>query len=63
VRGDFLVSDRAALERLEQALVGCTPEHAGAVVRGISLPADLQDTLVSLLAEVADVEAPTPSGD
>jgi lipoate-protein ligase A len=52
IRGDFLVSDRAVLERLEQALAGRCPEEAQAVVLAAGLPPDVSATLVRLLSEV-----------
>jgi lipoate-protein ligase A len=52
IRGDFLVSDRAVLERLEQALAGRCPEEAQAVVLAAELPPDVSATLVRLLSEV-----------
>jgi len=60
VQGDFLVSDRAALERLERALAGCRPEEARAVVQAAGLPTDVRDSLVELLAEVGEEQAIGP---
>jgi lipoate-protein ligase A len=54
IRGDLLLSDGTALERLERDLAGCRLTDAPAVVRAAPLPADLQEALVALLAEVAD---------
>lgn len=56
IRGDFLVSDRAVLERLEQALAGRRLEEAQAVVEAVGLPPDVRETLVRLLAEVGQEE-------
>lgn len=52
ISGDFLLSDRALVERLEAALAGCRPQEAAAVVRASELPDDLQETLLGLLDEV-----------
>ena len=52
IQGDFLVSDRAELERLERALVGRRPEEAQTVVQDAPLPPDVMETLVKLLAEI-----------
>jgi len=57
IQGDFLVSDRGALERLEQALTGCRPKEAQSVVQAAELLPDLRETLVRLLAEVDQEEA------
>ena len=65
IRGDFLVSDRAVLERLEQALAGRRLEEAQAVVEAVGLPPDVRETLVRLLAEVGREEetlGPVESG-
>ena len=56
IRGDFLVSDRAVLERLEQALAGRRLEEAQAVVEAVGLSSDVRETLVRLLAEVGQEE-------
>ena len=53
VQGDFLVSDRAAIEHLEQALVDHRLEDAQAAVQASELPLDVKETLVRLLLEVA----------
>jgi lipoate-protein ligase A len=53
IRGDFLVSDRTVLERLEQALASRRPEEAQAVVLAAELPPDVSATLVRLLSEVS----------
>lgn len=56
IQGDFLVSDRAVLERLEQALAGRRLEEAQAVAKAVGLPPDVRETLVRLLAEVGREE-------
>jgi len=61
IQGDFLVSDRAALEWLEQALAGRRPEEAQAVVQGAQLSPDVRETLVKLLAEVGRMQDKMPS--
>jgi lipoate-protein ligase A len=52
IQGDFLVSDRTALQRLEGALVGHQPEEGRAVVRAAGLSPDVLATLDKLLSEV-----------
>jgi len=52
IRGDFLVSDRAKVGRLEQALAGHRLEDAQAAVQAAELPLDVKETLVRLLTEV-----------
>jgi lipoate-protein ligase A len=56
IRGDLLVSDRAALERLEQALADCRLNEAQAVVEAAELPLNVGQTLVGLLSEVGQEE-------
>jgi lipoate-protein ligase A len=58
IQGDFLVSDRRTLERLERALSGCSPEQARTVVQDAGLSPDLTETLAGLLAEAGQEEAP-----
>lgn len=60
IQGDFLVSDRAVLEHLEQALAGCRLEETRVVVEAVGLPPDVRETLVRLLAEVGQEEKPGP---
>ena len=52
IQGDFLVSDRAVMERLEQALAGHRLEDAQAAVQAAELPRDVKETLMRLLTEV-----------
>lgn len=52
ISGDFLLSDRALVERLEAALTGRRPHDAAGAVRTSALPDDLQEALLSLLDEV-----------
>jgi len=52
IQGDFLVSDRAKVGRLEQALAGHRLEDAQAAVQAAELPLDVKETLVRLLTEV-----------
>ena len=60
IQGDFLISDQAALERLEQALTGCDPEEAQAAVQTADIPGDVKETLARLLAEADQGEASHP---
>lgn len=53
VRGDFLVSDRTVLERLEQALAGRRPEEGQTLVQAAGLPPDVEEALSKLLAEAS----------
>ncbi len=53
IRGDFLISDRAALERLERALAGRRfDDEARAVVQAAGLPEDLKEALIGLFSEM-----------
>lgn len=61
IQGDFLVSDRMALEHLERKLAGYRPDQAQAVVQTAALPRDVKETLVQLLAELGQEETPHSS--
>ncbi len=52
VQGDFLLSDRSILERLEGALEGCHREEAQRAVQKAALPEDVKETVAQLLSEV-----------
>lgn len=56
IQGDFLLSDRSVLERLEGALEGCRLEEAQRAVRRSVLPEDVKETVAQLLPEVFQEE-------
>jgi lipoate-protein ligase A len=62
VQGDLLVGNRVELGRMEQALVGRSPEGGQLLVDASPLPADVRRALVGLLEEVAQQKNCEPAG-
>jgi lipoate-protein ligase A len=56
IQGDFLLSDRSLLERLEEALEGCRREKAQRAVRRAAIPEDIKGRVAQLLSEVFQEE-------